>query len=289
MARKRTIDPDLWTDEKVLDLPWGAVAFFIGLISFSDDEGRLAWVPRQLTARIAGGRPDVTLKDVKGWMDAIEAAGLVQTYTIDGHVYATHPQWRRHQYVNKKQDSRIPPPPETQSSRTNNGTVTESSDTPPVLGTPKKVPSVSESVSESVSGNSESKDSAAGTEGEPYVPEPCPASLPSSLPAQVDALKRVAVVFLGAFANAKNDAAVRKYGPAYVDALATFRSRGIPTAEVWRCFGEARIAHGGRPLFGGQAKTAISYLSPPSRSGPPQKPMTGALEIARAQDARLDT
>jgi hypothetical protein len=95
----------------------------------------------------------------------------------------------------------------------------------------------------------------------PHVPE----DLPSELPSDTRGLKRVAIRFLDAFANVRDSAAVKKHGPLYVDALAMFRSRSIPTQQAWAAFCACRQAHSGRPLFGAQAKSALSYLPPRSQ------------------------
>src|SRR5690349_9063099 len=101
MARKRDINPELWTDAKVLSLPWPAVGFYVGLITQADDEGRLEWDCRQLMVRICGVREDVRLAEARRWMEAIARADLVDVYEARGRRYACHPNWRRHQYVNR--------------------------------------------------------------------------------------------------------------------------------------------------------------------------------------------
>lgn len=112
MARKRTIDPDIWEDEAVNDLSLPANLFYIGLISHADDNGRLEWRPKQLRLKIFPGREEATLDAVTVWMGEIEATGLILVYEVNGHRYGWHPNWYRHQYVNKSQPSKIPPHPE---------------------------------------------------------------------------------------------------------------------------------------------------------------------------------
>ena len=112
MARKRTIDPDLWTDDRVQGLPSpAAVLLYIGLISHADDEGRIEWNARQFLARIFAFRPEVDLPDIEAGMEAIAESGLVRVYEAKGRTYAVHPAWQKHQYVNRPQLSKIPPPP----------------------------------------------------------------------------------------------------------------------------------------------------------------------------------
>ncbi len=92
-----------------------------------------------------------------------------------------------------------------------------------------------------------------------------PRQLPSSFPVDVEALKPIAGTFLDAFGNARSNEAIEKNRPAYVDVLATLRSRGVSVAEAWHAFGDARLAHDGKPLFGAAAKTVLSYLPQSSR------------------------
>ena len=84
--------------------------------------------------------------------------------------------------------------------------------------------------------------------------------MPARLPDEIDALKRVAITFARTFGNAHDDKALSKHGPAYVGALATFRSRGVAVATVWQCFCDARLSQDGRPLFGASSKKALAFL-----------------------------
>jgi hypothetical protein len=111
LARKRTIDPDLWTDDRVQRLPSPlAILLYIGTISQADDEGRLEWSARQLLARVFPLRDDVKQRDVEAAMSAI-AAELVHVYEIGSRAYAWHPEWKKFQYVNRPTKSKLPDPP----------------------------------------------------------------------------------------------------------------------------------------------------------------------------------
>lgn len=113
--------------------------------------------------------------------------------------------------------------------------------------------------------NTSSLREAAGTaEKARYEKPPFPSHLPAALPDAVADLALVADDFLAAFGNVTTARAREKYGSDYVGALAAFRGRGCSAAEAWSAFGDARIANNGRPLFGAEAKKAISFA--PSRS-----------------------
>lgn len=150
MARKRTIDPDLWTDDAVTSLKdVRSYVVYIGAISQADDYGRLEWSARQLWAKLFPTREDVRVADVERWMTDVVDAKLVTTYEVGGRTYAFHPNWARHQYVNRPSKSRIPSPPQpaqhTESVRTDSERIPEPT---------QKVSSASVSVSVSVSDTS---------------------------------------------------------------------------------------------------------------------------------------
>lgn len=112
MARKRSLDPEIWTDDRVQSLPsTTAVLFYIGTISHADDEGRIEWNARQLLGKIFPLRDDVKARDVEIAMEAVSRAGLVRVYEVNLRQYALHPSWRKHQYVNRPSPSKFPEPP----------------------------------------------------------------------------------------------------------------------------------------------------------------------------------
>ena len=187
MARRRSIDPDIWTDDKFVALSSPAAQlFYIGTISLADDFGRLEWSARQLFARLFAAREDVTRDDVARWMEDVESVKLVTTYTAGGRQLAFHAKWNTHQYVSRPSKSKIPAPLSLVDARTpdeqcpNISTPTDAR--PQNINTPEaehspadtsreanqSLPSVSVSVSvsESVSGASAAR---AGSRSEPSL------------------------------------------------------------------------------------------------------------------------
>ena len=55
MARKRMIDPSIWTSESFMSLRNRQRLLFIGLISHADDYGKLKADPKSLKAKIFAG------------------------------------------------------------------------------------------------------------------------------------------------------------------------------------------------------------------------------------------
>jgi hypothetical protein len=85
-------------------------------------------------------------------------------------------------------------------------------------------------------------------------------------PGKIDKLRELALVFIAEFANCRDATKAEKYIGQYTGVLAAVRGRGLTIEQAWQACVDAREACGGRPLFGGSIRTAISFL-PPSRNG----------------------
>src|SRR5574343_1467417 len=108
MPRIRTIKPDFWTDEKIVELsPWARL-FYIGLWNFADDNGVLECKPKQLKMRIFPA-DDV---DVVGLINELVAQGLIEVYEIDGDRFIICRNMRKHQYIDSPRKSNLPIPQE---------------------------------------------------------------------------------------------------------------------------------------------------------------------------------
>jgi hypothetical protein len=104
------IDPEIWTDEKVLKLTWTAIPFYVGLITQADDEGRIRYDATSLRAKIAP-RDEVTTEHVEVWMWECVEVGLVLVYESEGVLFAFLPGWMDYQKVQHPSPSRLPEPP----------------------------------------------------------------------------------------------------------------------------------------------------------------------------------
>lgn len=105
MARIRTIKPDFWTDEKIVQLPYEARLLFIGLWNFADDDGRLYEEPERIRMQVLPSE-DI---DAALLIDLLVAVGLCERHSIDGDksviVISNFPE---HQKISNKTTSRIP-------------------------------------------------------------------------------------------------------------------------------------------------------------------------------------
>lgn len=111
--RIRSIKPEMFTDEKFIELSARAQLMFIGLISYADDEGRFAADVRQIAGALCLGRladdAKATLSAVEAEMAEIADAGMLRLYTVEGRRYGDLPGWSNHQRVDKPQPSEYPP------------------------------------------------------------------------------------------------------------------------------------------------------------------------------------
>lgn len=112
--RIRTIKPESHTDEDLWDLEQetGLPIFraFTGLWCHADREGRFEWRPRPLKAGILPYWDG----DFSRVLDALEGAGFIQSYEVDGTKYGLIPSFLRHQAINQREArSDLPAPPST--------------------------------------------------------------------------------------------------------------------------------------------------------------------------------
>lgn len=110
MARIRTIKPEFWTSEQVMDCSTNARLLFIGLWNFCDDAGRMAASARRIKASVFPS-DDFSSDDVRRMIDELSANGLLHLYVVDGIEYLCVTGWR-HQKIDKPQTSKLPPPPD---------------------------------------------------------------------------------------------------------------------------------------------------------------------------------
>lgn len=98
MARIRTIKPEFWTDEKVVQLPFQARLLFIGMWNFADDDGYLDDEPERLRLQIL---PADAL-DAELLVDLLVAAELIERIEVpDGRILRL-PNFAKHQKVSHK-------------------------------------------------------------------------------------------------------------------------------------------------------------------------------------------
>jgi hypothetical protein len=99
MARIRSIKPEFWTSEQVMDLSPNARLLFIGLWNFCDDAGIHPASLKRLKAEVMPA-DDVRSEDVRRMIDECINVGLVREYEIDGERYWAVTGWH-HQKIDQ--------------------------------------------------------------------------------------------------------------------------------------------------------------------------------------------
>lgn len=108
MARKRMVDPSIWTDNGFIELSWGARLLFLGLISRADDEGRGNASSKSLKAVIFPG-DDTSLSKIEGFKAEVAKHTRTRFYEIDGQTYYQLDKWLAYQQIQYPKPSPIPP------------------------------------------------------------------------------------------------------------------------------------------------------------------------------------
>ena len=111
MARIRSIKPNYCRSKDVAALSTEARLFFILLWTEADDEGRLAYVPRQLVTVIFPWDEDYTPKDCRRWVDECIERKMIIQYSVGDQEYLQIVNFLKHQSVSKPSKSRLPAPP----------------------------------------------------------------------------------------------------------------------------------------------------------------------------------
>lgn len=132
MARIRTIKPEFWTNERVMECSANARLLFIGMWNFADDLGRLALAPKTIKAQIFPS-DDISFDNIRGMIDDLSKNGLLLIYEVDGKEYLQIVGWQ-HQRIDKPQPGKCPAPTKGYSKNATGTVATDS--TLPVLTDP---------------------------------------------------------------------------------------------------------------------------------------------------------
>jgi len=115
VARIRSVKPDFWSNEKVVECSRDARLLFIGIWNFADDSGVHVASPRTLKMEIFPG-DNITTEDVWNWIEELILVGLVVRYEVDGKQYLRVTGWD-HQRIDKPcykhplEDGKVPTNP----------------------------------------------------------------------------------------------------------------------------------------------------------------------------------
>jgi hypothetical protein len=106
MARSRNIKPGFFTNDKLVELPFETRLLFIGLWTLADKAGRLANRPKKIKMELF---PADKL-DVEPMLGALESAGFIDCYTVDGVACIKVNNWTKHQSPHHTERASTLPP-----------------------------------------------------------------------------------------------------------------------------------------------------------------------------------
>lgn len=108
MARIRTIKPDFWTSEQIVECSVEARLMFIGLWNFCDDGGIHPASTRRIKMEIYPG-DDFKSEDVRRMLDELSTNKLIKLYMVDNVEYLIVTGWKTHQRIDRP-TLKYPPP-----------------------------------------------------------------------------------------------------------------------------------------------------------------------------------
>ncbi|MBW9415801.1 DnaT-like ssDNA-binding domain-containing protein [Enterobacter roggenkampii] len=106
MARIRTVKPEFWTDEKVVECSIPARLLFIGLFNFANDLGCLERSPKRIKMQIF---PADSI-DCEPLICELISHGLLTEYSVNGSDYLCIKGFSKHQKINRPSATKIPSP-----------------------------------------------------------------------------------------------------------------------------------------------------------------------------------
>jgi hypothetical protein len=118
MARIRSIKPEFWTSEQIVECSTNARLLFIGIWNFADDAGRIPASAKSLKFQIFPG-DDISSESIRGLLDELSTNDLVVRYEVEGKEFLQVTGWR-HQKIDRPQPPKYPPPPKNQCEHSTN-------------------------------------------------------------------------------------------------------------------------------------------------------------------------
>jgi hypothetical protein len=118
VARIRSIKPEFWDDRRLAKkTSRDARLLYIALWNLADEHSRLNGDPQWLKGQAFSFDDDIDAGSVGGLLDELDAAGRIVRYEHDDDPYIFLPFLARHQRLEPKVKSRLPPPPEPYASQ----------------------------------------------------------------------------------------------------------------------------------------------------------------------------
>lgn len=108
MARKRSIDPNIWDSETLGSLSHSHRLLFIGLFSNADDDGRFKASAKRVRKVVFPYDTLTTDQDVENWLCDLTQCELIHRWKNGKDVYGELPTWHDYQKVRYPSESQLP-------------------------------------------------------------------------------------------------------------------------------------------------------------------------------------
>lgn len=125
MARIRTVKPEFWTDEKVVECSIAARLLFVGMFNFSDDNGNLVNSPKRIKMQVF----PADIIDCEPLLNELMTHGLLTEYSVNNVSYLNIKGFNKHQKINRPSRTDIPKMEFHEDSMSNHGALTDGRDT----------------------------------------------------------------------------------------------------------------------------------------------------------------
>src|SRR6185437_10991389 len=99
MARIRTIKPEFFSSEQIVECSSSARLLFVGLWCFADDGGVHQYSVKRIKMEIFPG-DDISDQQLAAWLTELLNADLLKSYTVDGKRYLLITGWK-HQKIDR--------------------------------------------------------------------------------------------------------------------------------------------------------------------------------------------
>lgn len=109
MPRIRSVKPEFWSSETLAKVSRNSRLLFIGLWNFCDNYGVCYDMPRRILGDVFPCDEDVTVADVKAWIEELVAAGVLTRHRTQTRSLLIVTTWDEHQKVDHPGKSLILP------------------------------------------------------------------------------------------------------------------------------------------------------------------------------------
>ena len=110
MARKRSINPSFWSNDKLTCYPRDVRLLYIGLFSNADDKGRLPGSARRIRGIVFPHDEGLTDTQVEDWLQLLTKGKRINRWEENGEIYIEFPPstWDTEQKMNYRAVSKLP-------------------------------------------------------------------------------------------------------------------------------------------------------------------------------------